>query len=62
MDGGVLADLLVLAQAQTETLPGPGAAGSGPQWLSDQPAGYRAQVHQATELISVQLGVAQPER
>ena len=41
MDGGVLADMLVLADAQTQALPGPGPAGSEPQRLSDQPAGYR---------------------
>jgi len=46
MDGGVLADLLVLTH-QTEAQLGPGAVGSEPQWMSDQRAGYRAQVRQA---------------
>jgi hypothetical protein len=39
MRRGVLADLLVLAHVQTQALPGPGAVGSEPPWMSDQPAG-----------------------
>jgi hypothetical protein len=44
MDGDVLAGLLVLAHAQTQALPGPGAAGSEPQRLSDPAAEYRLKV------------------
>jgi hypothetical protein len=62
LDGGVLVDLLALAGAATDALLAHGADGRGaPDWLPDQPAGYRAQVHQATGMISVQLGVGQAE-
>jgi hypothetical protein len=61
MDDGVLTDLLVFAGAATEALLGSVAGGSEPLWLSGQPAGYRAEVHQATGMISAQLGVAQAE-
>jgi AmiR/NasT family two-component response regulator len=30
-----------------------------PKWVTEQPAGYTAQIHQATGMISVQLGVDQ---
>jgi hypothetical protein len=62
MEGSVLADLLALAAAMTGALLEQGTAGPGPPpWLADQPTGYRAQVHQATGMISVQLGVGQAE-
>jgi hypothetical protein len=61
MASGVLTDLLVFAGAATEALLGSVTGGSGPLWLSDQPSGYRAEVHQATGMISAQLGVAQAE-
>jgi hypothetical protein len=61
MASGVLTDLLVFAGAATEALLGSVTGGSGPLWLSDQSSGYRAEVHQATGMISAQLGVAQAE-
>jgi len=61
MDDGVLSDLLVFAGAATDALLGPAMAGSQPQWLSGRPSGYRAEVHQATGMISVQLDVTQAE-
>jgi hypothetical protein len=56
-----LADMLIFAGAATEALLGRDTAGSAPQWLSDRPNGYRAQVHQATGMISVQLDVVQAD-
>jgi len=56
-DGGVLTDLLVFAAAATEALLG--SAGARPE--SPRPSGYRAEIHQATGMISVQLGVGQGE-
>jgi len=61
VDGGMLTDMLAFAGAATEALLGPATAGSQPQWLSDQGSGYRTEVHQATGMISVQLGVSQAE-
>ncbi len=62
LDGGPLADMLALADAATTALLGHSASSMGvPVWLSGQPSGYRAQVHQATGMISAQLGVAQAE-
>jgi hypothetical protein len=61
MDAGTLADMLVFAGAATDALLGPAAAGSQPQWLFDQRSGYRAEVHQATGMISAQLEVSQAE-
>jgi hypothetical protein len=61
MDSGVLTDLLVFASAATDALLGSAPGDSGPLWLSGQPSGYRAEVHQATGMISAQLGVAQAE-
>jgi hypothetical protein len=61
MVSGVLTDLLVFAEAATEALLGSAAAGSELQWLSEQPSGYRAEVHQATGMISAQLEVGQGE-
>ena len=62
MNDGVLTDLLVFAGAATEALLGSVTGGSEPLWLSGQPSvGYRAEVHQATGMISAQLGVAQAE-
>jgi hypothetical protein len=59
LDDGVLVDLLALAGAATDALLADGRGAPG--WLPDQRAGYRAQVHQATGMISVQLGVGQAE-
>jgi hypothetical protein len=61
MNDGVLTDLLVFAGAATEALLGSVTGGSEPLWLSGQPSGYRAEVYQATGMISAQLGVAQAE-
>jgi len=61
MAGGVLTDVLVFAGAATEALLGSVTGGSEPRWLSGEASGYRAEVHQATGMISVQLGVAQAE-
>jgi hypothetical protein len=58
--GRTLTDLLVFAQAVTGALLG-SAGASEPPWLADQPSGYRAEVHQATGMISAQLGVGQAE-
>jgi hypothetical protein len=59
---GMLTDTLAFAAAAADALLGQGTGGPGPPaWLSDQPVGYRAQIHQATGMISVQLGVAQAE-
>jgi hypothetical protein len=59
--GEPLTDLLVFAGAATEALLGTTEAGSEPQWLAERPSGYRAEVHQAAGMISVQLGVGQAE-
>jgi hypothetical protein len=60
MGDGVLADTLAFADAATGALLGPGAGGpDAPPWLSDEPTGYTAQIHQATGMVSVQLGIAQ---
>jgi hypothetical protein len=61
MGTALLDDLLVFADAATEALLGHDSAGSSPQWLSDRPSGYRAEIHQATGMISVQLSVTQAE-
>jgi hypothetical protein len=57
MDDRMLTDMLAFAGAATEALLGPAGAGPDPQWLS----GYRAEVHQATGMISAQLHVTQAE-
>jgi hypothetical protein len=54
-----LADLLVFAGAATGALLGPFTDGPEPQWVSEQTSGYRAEVHQATGMISAQLEVTQ---
>ncbi len=59
--GRTLADLLAFAQAATDALLGSAIGASEPRWLADQPPGYRAEVHQATGMISAQLGVGQAE-
>ncbi len=59
MSGVALADLLVFASVATGALLGPLTDGPEPQWVSQQTSGYRAGVHQATGMISVQLGVTQ---
>lgn len=61
MDGGALTDLLVFAGAATSALLESGTAGSAPEWRPEQPSGYRAEVHQATGMISAQLEVSQAE-
>jgi hypothetical protein len=61
MDGGALTDLLVFAGAATSALLESAAAGSGPERLPEQPSGYRAEVHQATGMISAQLEVSQAD-
>jgi hypothetical protein len=61
MDDGVLTDMLIFAAAATEALLGPATTGPEPQWLSGHAPGYRAQVHQATGMISAQLEVTQAE-
>ena len=61
MSDGALADLLVFASAATGVLLGPPTGRTEPQWLSDQRSGYRAEVHQATGMISAQLDVTQAE-
>ena len=60
LGAAVLEDLLMFADAVTEALLGRGGAGS-PQWPADLPSGYRAEIHQATGMISVQLSVTQAE-
>lgn len=59
MRNAALVDLLVFASAATGALLGHLADGPEPQWVSEQTSGYRAEVHQATGMISVQLGVTQ---
>ena len=59
MDDRMLTDMLAFAGAATEALLGPASA--GPEWLSGQQSGYRAEVHQATGMISAQLHVTQAE-
>jgi hypothetical protein len=62
LGGGALGDMLAFAEAARDALLEHSTRGPGPPaWLSDQPAGYRAQIHQATGMISVQLGVGQAE-
>jgi hypothetical protein len=62
MADGVLGDTLAFADAATGALLGPVATGlDAPQWLADGPVGYTAQIHQATGMVSVQLGVSQAD-
>jgi hypothetical protein len=61
MGTGVLADMLVFADAARDALLGRDAGGLAAVWLSGEPSGYRAQVHQATGMTSVQLDVTQAE-
>lgn len=61
MGAGVLTDMLVFADAATEALLGRDPAGLASFWLPGRPAGYRAEIHQATGMISVQLRVSQGE-
>ena len=59
---GALADALAFADAATGALLGPVTAGLAvPRWFAEQPTGYTAQIHQATGMVSVQLGVDQAE-
>ncbi|MBS2964854.1 ANTAR domain-containing protein [Actinocrinis puniceicyclus] len=69
LDGAALSDAFALAEAVTLLLlhrqaaaadPG-GAASGGPQPDWSQPVTFRAQVHQATGMISAQLGVTLAE-
>jgi hypothetical protein len=57
---GMLTDLLAFAHAATDALLG-SAGGLDPHWMSERTSGYRAEVHQAAGMISVQLEVAQGE-
>lgn len=52
-----LADLLILAHAATDVLLGSPAGTAAPRWLAGHPAEYRAEIHQATGMVSAQLGV-----
>jgi len=61
MYDGALTDTLAFADAAAGALLGHGSGPGAPDWLADQPTGYRAQVHQATGMITVQLGVAPAE-
>jgi hypothetical protein len=61
MGVGVLADMLVFADAAREALLGPDAAGLASVWNAGEPSGYRASVHQATGMISAQLSVTQAD-
>jgi hypothetical protein len=61
MGAGVLADMLVFADAAREALLGPEAGGMTSLWLPGEPPGYRAEVHQATGMLSVQLRVTQAD-
>jgi hypothetical protein len=62
MDGSALADTLAFAAAATDALLRPATAGrAAPPWLADLPTGHRARIHQATGMMSVQLGVVQTE-
>jgi GAF domain-containing protein len=62
LKGGGLADMLAFAEAAAHALLGHGSGVAGePEWLSGQPAGYRAQIHQATGMMSVQLGLTQAD-
>jgi hypothetical protein len=55
-----LGDLLAFADATIGAILGPAVDGQEvPKWFTEQPAGYTAQIHQATGMISVQLGVDQ---
>lgn len=57
-----LADSLAFAAAVTSSILGPSVDDQNvPKWVSVQPAGYSAQIHQATGMVSVQLGVDQAE-
>ncbi len=59
LSGAALSDLLAFTSAATGALLGPLSDGPEPQWVSDQVPGYRAEVHQATGMISAQLDVTQ---
>lgn len=62
MGDRVLADTLAFADAATGALLGPAFGGfDAPQWLADEPTGYTAQIHQATGMVSVQIGVNQAD-
>jgi hypothetical protein len=50
-----LADAVTLALLHRQWSPAGGAEHPGPGWA--QPVTYRAEVHQATGMVSVQLGV-----
>jgi hypothetical protein len=56
-----LTDTLAFADAATGALLGHDSRPGALDWLADQPTGYRAQVHQATGMITVQLAVAPAE-
>ena len=53
-----ITDALALTDAAVGALLRPADGGApGPQWLRDHPSGYRAEVHQATGMLTVQLGI-----
>jgi GAF domain-containing protein len=61
MRAGVLADMLIFADAAMEALLGAGDAGLPSARRPVQTSGYRAEVHQATGMISVQLSLTQAD-
>jgi GAF domain-containing protein len=61
MRAGVLADMLIFADAAMEALLGAGGAGLPSARLPARTSGYRAEVHQATGMISVQLSMTQAD-
>jgi hypothetical protein len=62
MGDGSLADALAFVSAATGALLGPATTQLDvPQWFAEQPTGFTAQIHQATGMISAQLGVKQAE-
>jgi ANTAR domain len=57
-----LSDLLAFADAAVGAILGPAVDWQRvPRWFTEQPAGYSAQIHQATGMISAQLGVDQAD-
>jgi hypothetical protein len=57
-----IADALALTDAAAGALLRPTGGGApGPQWLRDHPSSYRAEVHQATGMLIVQLRIGAEE-
>lgn len=62
LEGGAFADMLAFGDAAADAILGRGSGVAGePEWLSSQPTGYRAKIHQATGMMSVQLGSSQAD-